>query len=77
MDSHLPVIVTGQQIGVGWTPALSVVKVLAALALASAEPIHLVKGSPASITTHDFWHGCMLKSFHTLDSQVRASEVCK
>ena len=27
-----PVIVTGQQIGAGWTPALSVAKALAALA---------------------------------------------
>ena len=30
--SSLPLVVTGQQIGVGWTPALSVVKALAALA---------------------------------------------
>jgi len=34
MDRHRPIIVTGQQIGVGWTPALSVVKALTALALA-------------------------------------------
>jgi len=34
MDSQNAVVVTGQQIGVGWTPALSVVKALAALAAA-------------------------------------------
>lgn len=34
METRRPVVVTGQQIGVGWTPALSVVKALAALALA-------------------------------------------
>ncbi|MBK8794831.1 MAG: bacillithiol biosynthesis BshC [Holophaga sp.] len=34
METQRPVVVTGQQIGVGWTPALSVIKALAALALA-------------------------------------------
>lgn len=34
MDSSRPLVVTGQQIGAGWTPALSVVKALQALALA-------------------------------------------
>ncbi|MDP2874741.1 MAG: bacillithiol biosynthesis BshC [Holophaga sp.] len=34
MENPHPVVVTGQQIGVGWTPALSVVKALAALSLA-------------------------------------------
>lgn len=34
MEKGRPVVVTGQQIGVGWTPALSVVKALAALSLA-------------------------------------------
>lgn len=34
MSSPRPVIATGQQIGAGWTPALSVAKALAALALA-------------------------------------------
>lgn len=32
MDTRRPVVATGQQIGAGWTPALSVVKALAALA---------------------------------------------
>ncbi len=31
-DVALPIVVTGQQIGAGWTPALSVAKALAALA---------------------------------------------
>lgn len=31
---HSPLVATGQQIGAGWTPALSVVKALAALAIA-------------------------------------------
>jgi hypothetical protein len=34
MEIQRPLIVTGQQIGAGWTPALSVVKALAALAAA-------------------------------------------
>ncbi len=34
METRRPVVVTGQQIGVGWTPALSVVKALAALSAA-------------------------------------------
>jgi hypothetical protein len=34
MESQRPLIVTGQQIGAGWTPALSVVKALTALAAA-------------------------------------------
>lgn len=34
MESRRPLIVTGQQLGAGWTPALSVVKALAALAAA-------------------------------------------
>ena len=34
MEPGCPLIVTGQQIGAGWSPALSVVKALAALALA-------------------------------------------
>ncbi|MCE1230198.1 MAG: bacillithiol biosynthesis BshC [Firmicutes bacterium] len=34
METRPPVVVTGQQIGVGWTPALSVVKALTALAVA-------------------------------------------
>ncbi len=34
MAPHPPVVVTGQQIGAGWTPALSVVKALTALAVA-------------------------------------------
>lgn len=34
MGTHRPLVVTGQQIGVGWTPALSVVKAMTALALA-------------------------------------------
>ena len=34
MESQRPLVVTGQQIGAGWTPALSVVKALAALAAA-------------------------------------------
>ncbi|HJV21381.1 MAG TPA: bacillithiol biosynthesis BshC, partial [Holophagaceae bacterium] len=34
MESACPLIVTGQQIGAGWSPALSVVKALAALVLA-------------------------------------------
>jgi hypothetical protein len=34
MDSPCPLIVTGQQIGAGWSPSLSVVKALAALAAA-------------------------------------------
>lgn len=34
MESQRPLIATGQQIGAGWTPALSVVKALAALAAA-------------------------------------------
>lgn len=34
MDRACPLVVAGQQIGAGWTPALSVVKALAALALA-------------------------------------------
>jgi len=34
METRRPVVVTGQQIGVGWTPALSVVKALAALSVA-------------------------------------------
>ncbi len=34
MESGCPLVVTGQQIGAGWSPALSVVKALAALALA-------------------------------------------
>jgi hypothetical protein len=34
MDTRRPVVVTGQQIGAGWTPALSVVKALAALSAA-------------------------------------------
>jgi hypothetical protein len=34
METRSPVVVTGQQIGAGWTPALSVVKALAALSLA-------------------------------------------
>lgn len=36
MSSPRPVVATGQQIGAGWTPALSVVKALAALAAAEA-----------------------------------------
>ncbi len=34
METRHPVVVTGQQIGAGWTPALSVVKALAALSVA-------------------------------------------
>jgi len=34
METRCPVVVTGQQIGAGWTPALSVVKALAALSVA-------------------------------------------
>jgi len=34
MDPACPLVVTGQQIGAGWSPALSVAKALAALALA-------------------------------------------
>lgn len=36
MSTPRPVVATGQQIGAGWTPALSVVKALAALAAAEA-----------------------------------------
>jgi bacillithiol synthase len=42
-SSSRPVVVTGQQIGVGWTPALSVVKALTALVEAdriNAEPVY-------------------------------------
>jgi len=42
MTSRHPVVVTGQQIGAGWTPALSVVKALAALAQARREGLRAV-----------------------------------
>ncbi|MDE3033815.1 MAG: bacillithiol biosynthesis BshC, partial [Acidobacteriota bacterium] len=58
-----PVVATGQQIGAGWTPALSVAKALAALAEArrvGAEAVYWLADEDhdrAEVASVSGWHG--------------------